>query len=71
MFDRALIEQARQQHPEWCEVPPDLSAKEFAAFAKEYGGLTFREAHAIFAKHDFWEARNDVSRYHDEPQQSA
>ena len=73
-FDRALIEQERQQHPERCDHGlsiPDVSAKEFAAFAKEYGGLTFREAYAIYAKYDFWEVRNGVNRYHDEPEQSA
>lgn len=65
LFDRALTEQARQQHPEWCQVPPDVSANEFAAFAKEYGGLTFREAYAFFAKHEFWEVRKGVMVYGD------
>jgi hypothetical protein len=67
-FDDALIEQARQQHPEWSEVPPDVSAKEFSDFAKEYGGLTFREAHAMYAKINFWQARNGVIHYRDEPE---
>jgi hypothetical protein len=49
--------------------PPDRRtvANEFAAFAKEYGGLTFREAHAFFAKHEFWEVRNGVSRFPAKP----
>jgi hypothetical protein len=39
---------------------------EFFAFAKAFGGLTYREAHAIYAKHDFWCVRNGITRYHDE-----
>jgi hypothetical protein len=52
-FDDELIEQARQLHPEWCGA--DGSAEEFADFAKEYAGLTHREAYAVYAKHDAWE----------------
>jgi hypothetical protein len=40
VWDEALIEQARQQHPEWCAGGVD--EKEFFRFAKEFGGLTFR-----------------------------
>jgi hypothetical protein len=62
-FDDELIKQARQLHPEWCCA--DLSAKEFSDFAKEYGGLTFREAYAVYAKNDAWCVRHGVTQYKD------
>jgi len=40
-------------------------------FAKEYTGLSFREAHAIHAKYDFWCVRTGVMRYNDEAQPGA
>ena len=73
-FDSALIEQARQQHPEWCDpgLPrPDVSANEFVNFAKAYDALTVREAYAIYAKYEFWEVRHGVVHYRDEPKQPA
>jgi hypothetical protein len=62
-FDDELIEQARQLHPEWCGegVSPD----EFADFAKEFARLSNRDAHAIYAKHDFWCERAGVNTYAD------
>jgi hypothetical protein len=62
-FDDELIKQARQLHPEWRGA--DLSAKEFSDFAKEYGGLTFREAYAVYAKNDAWCVRHGVTQYKD------
>jgi len=62
-FDDELIKQARQLHPEWCGE--GVSAKEFSDFAKQYGGLTFREAYAVYAKNDAWEVRNGITIYAD------
>jgi hypothetical protein len=61
--DDELIKQARQLHPEWCGA--DVSAKEFSDFAKEYGGLTHREAYAFYAKNDAWCTRHGVTMYKD------
>jgi hypothetical protein len=41
-----------------------ISESEFSDFAKAFGGLTHREAHVFYAKHDFWRARAGVSQYH-------
>jgi hypothetical protein len=62
-FDNELVEQARQQHPEWCDTP--MSDEEFADFAKTLGGLMQREAYAIYAKHDFWCTRHGITVYAD------
>jgi hypothetical protein len=62
-FDRDLIEQARQLHPAWCGE--GISPDEFADFAKEFAGLSNRDAHAIYAKHDFWCERAGVNVYLD------
>jgi hypothetical protein len=65
-FDNALIEQARQLHPEWCGPDtPVISDREFAAFAREYGGMTLREGFATYAKQYFWQDRNGIGRYDD------
>jgi hypothetical protein len=64
VWDKALIEQARQQHPEWCGE--GTGENEFFDFAKAFGGLTHREAHAIYAKHDFWTVRLGIVHYADE-----
>ena len=61
-FDDALMEQARQLHPEWCGTP--ISDKEFADFARVFGGLMLRED-AIYAKHDLWCTRNGITAYAD------
>jgi hypothetical protein len=62
-FDDDLMEQARQQHPEWCGTP--ISDKEFAEFTKVFGSLMLREAYAIYAKHEFWCTRNGITVYAD------
>ena len=51
-----------QQHPDWCSA--GISESEFSDFAKAFGGLTHREAHVFYTKHDFWRARAGVSQYH-------
>ena len=60
-WEDGLIEQACQQHPAWCVARK--SESEFSDFADAFGGLTHREAHAFYAKHDFWCVRAGVSRY--------
>ncbi len=61
-WEDGLIEQACQQHPDWCSA--GISESEFSDFAKAFGGLTHREAHVFYTKHDFWRARAGVSQYH-------
>lgn len=63
-WDEALVQQARQERPEWCDTPP--SGREFAAFAREFGEMTHRQAHATYAKQDFWTVRLGVMVYADE-----
>ena len=62
-FDLHLIQQARQQHPEWSGK--EVSDKEFAEFANVFGSLTLREAYAIYAKQEFWTVRLGVMTYGD------
>jgi hypothetical protein len=64
-WDEDLIEQARQQHPEWCDKDV-YSVGEFQAFAKEFAGLSFREAHAMWYKQEFWNIRVGISSFTDE-----
>lgn len=63
-WDEALIEQARQQRPEWCDPVP--SFEEFSRFALAFGGLTAREAHALYTKQEFWTVRAGAMVYADE-----
>jgi hypothetical protein len=42
------------------------SLKGFTEFAAEYAGLTNREAHAAYAKMDFWNVRMGITSYTDE-----
>jgi hypothetical protein len=37
----------------------------FSTFAKEIGGLTNREAHAMFFKMDFWEVCAGLTQFPD------
>ena len=67
-WDQALIEQTRQQRPEWCDTPS--TNEEFCAFAQAFGDLTNREADALYVKQQFWTVRLGVVVYADE-QQSA
>ena len=63
-WDDVLIEQARQQRPGWCGPAP--SNGEFAHFAQAFGGLTNREAHAVYTKQEFWTVRLGAAVYADE-----
>ena len=71
VWDDALIEQARREFPQWCaEAKGRLattSLDEFQAFAKEFGGLTFREAEAMYRKNEFGLIRAGIITYSDEP----
>jgi hypothetical protein len=62
-WDDGLIEQACQQHPDWCSA--GISESEFSDFANAFGGLSHREAHAFYTKHDFWCVRAGVNQHHD------
>jgi hypothetical protein len=50
---------------------PDLKKRDFCLdgfqhFAKDYAGMTFREAHAVYAKNTFWQIRQGITKYTDE-----
>jgi hypothetical protein len=62
-WDDGLIEQACHEHPDWCGA--GISDREFSDFADAFGGLTHREAHAFYTKHDFWCVRAGIGQYHD------
>jgi len=66
IWDEALLDHARRQFPQWCGTEP--SEREFQDFAKEFGGLTFREAAAMHCKHAFWQIRAGATYYADEPE---
>lgn len=40
--------------------------KEFGTFCKEYGGLTYREAEAVYSKMTFFNVRSGITSYRDE-----
>jgi hypothetical protein len=46
--------------------PDHYRLEDFKKFAKEYAGLTYREAMAVFHKHEFWHARNGILVFPDE-----
>jgi hypothetical protein len=54
----------RERHPDI--VRKGVSIDGFQHFAKEYADVTFREAHAMYCKHEFWQVRNGITRYLDE-----
>src|SRR5438874_13809655 len=63
-LDPALVAAERKRRP-------DLMKREFCLdgfqhFAKDYAGMTFREAHAVYAKNAFWQIRQGITRYTDE-----
>jgi hypothetical protein len=57
----------RQRHPDI--VRKGVCPEGFQLFAKEYAELTFREANATYFKYEFWQVRNGIIRYTDEPRQ--
>jgi hypothetical protein len=62
----AVMQSAREQHPEWVNRDPEGRHDAFLRFAKQFGGVSYREAHALFWKMDFWEVRTGVTWYADE-----
>lgn len=56
----------RKLHPDI--VRKGVSIDGFMHFAKEYADVTFREAHAMYSKHEFWQVRNGIPVYKDEPE---
>ena len=59
-----LLARERARHPELFAMGFCLEG--FARFAKDYAGLTNREAHAVFAKQEFHNVRFGVMFYRDE-----
>jgi hypothetical protein len=49
------------------KLQPDVSLTSFQNFCKEYTDVTFREAHAMYGKYEFWAVRSEITRYRDEP----
>jgi hypothetical protein len=50
---------------------PDLMKRDFTLdgfqhFARDYAGMTFREAHAVYTKNKFWQIRQGITTYSDE-----
>ena len=50
---------------------PDLMKREFTLdgfqhFARDYAGMNFREAHAVYTKNTFWDIRQGITKYTDE-----
>jgi hypothetical protein len=60
----AETKRERERHPEI--VRKGVSIDGFQHFAKEYTDITFREAHAMYCKHEFWQVRNGIAAYTDE-----
>ena len=60
----AETKRERERHPEI--VRKGVSRDGFQNFAKEYADMTFREAHAMYSKHEFWQVRNGIIAYADE-----
>jgi hypothetical protein len=71
-WDDATIEQARRDNPQWAR-PSDraeganaASVEEFQAFAKDFGGLTYRESWRMWAKNEAWRLRAGIIFFADE-----
>jgi len=63
-LDPATVEHERKNRPDILDQ--GVSTAGFQQFAKAYAGMTFREAHAMFTKHDFWLTRQGTTSYSDE-----
>jgi hypothetical protein len=55
----------RKRRPDLIEK--GISVDGFQHFARDYAGLTFRESAAVYTKNKFWQVRNGIMRYDDEP----
>lgn len=58
-------EAERQARPDLMDM--DYSQNGFQHFARDYAGMTFREGHAVYTKHKFWNVRAGLTHYSDEP----
>ena len=63
-LEPAAVEHERKNRPDIFDQ--GISTAGFQQFAQAYAGMTFREAHAMFAKHDFWQNRQGITNYSDE-----
>jgi hypothetical protein len=63
-LDPAPVEDERGKRPDLVEKGNSVDA--FQHFARDYAGLTFREAAAMHAKAKFWNIRQGAIRYADE-----
>ena len=61
----AVLHDARLRFSRWAKLRV-LDVEDFAAFAAQLCGLTAREAHAIYRKHEFWNVRAGVMQFSDE-----
>ena len=61
-----VMQAAREAHPPWAGQDAGDNRIIFMRFAEHFAGVAHREAHAIFAKMDFWAARTGVAWYADE-----
>ncbi len=77
-YDHTDIGEERKRRPDFFTtftdtdgaVHPDIALTGFQNFCKEYTDVTFREAHAMFRKYEFWAVRTGLTAYRDEPQQT-
>ena len=60
----AVMQEARDQHPEWVCV--DAPAQSFMRFAQGFASVRFREAHAMFTKMQYWGVRAGIQWFSDE-----
>jgi len=60
-----VLHDARLRFPQWARLRM-IEVGEFIAFAAHFCGLTAREAHAIYCKHDFWNVRARITQFVDE-----
>lgn len=61
-----VMQAAREAHPEWVRRDTGGNHEAFLRFAQHFGGVSHREAHALFWKMDFWEVRGGVTWFADE-----
>ena len=59
------VEAERKKRPDLIEK--GHSTDGFQHFARDYAGLTFREAAAMYTKNRFWQVRAGITYYADEP----
>jgi hypothetical protein len=62
-FDESLVRAARKKYPQWTKKrkgKPVSGLADFIEFSAELGGLTAREAFAVFTKNEAWLVRNGL-----------